>query len=97
MALLTQYTAAQDAEFQQRVQMAAVHQAVLTVQQESPSTTNHTRRLAFARDVLLNPVVYGQLIANGVAANDVTNNDNDGVLLATVAAFWDSFAGSTPP
>lgn len=61
------YDASQSPRFQQRVGLALLD-TVVTVANESGATTNHTNRIAFAAQVVINPLRWAEMMGFGVIA-----------------------------
>lgn len=96
MALVDEYTAAQDPTFISRVFMAAVFYAVNSIETEDPSTPNHVNRAKYARDLVISPVSFAAQLAQGVIAlNQATSGASlsDTVISNSVATIWNMYAG----
>lgn len=101
--LIDQFTLAQDATFNQRVEQAVVETAV-AIAGEAETAAYHIPRAAFAANVLASPSAYASAFAKAVAADDtvataagsppVQANVTDAQITNAVSAAWNALAGA---
>lgn len=96
--LLTARDLAADSGFIDRVRMAAIS-AAIDVASESRKTAN-VNRTNLARQVLMSPQRWGELMAQAVAVNGTINAKfasgeavPDGDIQFVVASLWNAYAG----
>lgn len=93
MALVDQYTLAQNTDFIHRVQMALVKSAI-AVSSEAPETEYHRERAVWAAQVLHDPSHYALRAACGVTSNAaITAESLDSDIEFTVNSQWNAYAG----
>lgn len=92
MSLASQFSAANDATFQNLIQAAIVQQAV-AIFNESSGTADHVNRAALANKVLLGSSAYVANFAQAVASQGVDKTATDTVILTTIAAVWNTISG----
>lgn len=96
MAFIDQWTLANDATFQHRVQVATVKSAI-AVLNEAVNTAGHVDRFRFARDVVGNPDAITARMALAVVTNPAINGSStDGDIEFTVNSVWDALSGVGP-
>lgn len=102
------YDASQSSRFQQRIALALLD-TVVTVANEAGATTNHANRLAFAAQVVIDPLRWARMMAfgliavnaniqsaitNAAATADPASGIADADIKAAVAVVWDFYSNA---
>ena len=93
MSYSTQYAAARDASFLQRLEIALTVYARDVIQNDTKTTPNRLNRAALATEVLRDAAAWAQRFKDAVAANGVSDADIDGAFYSAVVFYWDAYAG----
>jgi hypothetical protein len=96
MALIDEYTAAQNQTLINRVQIAAVGFAVEVIEGEPTNTPNYNNRVRYAQNVVANPAAYSTALTSGVVSLLQATDPNaitDININNSIAAIWNMYAG----
>lgn len=80
-------------DFVNQVRVAIV-KAAIAISAEAAQTANHANRVAYARNVLLNPQGYAANMALGIATDSsVQAEQSDANVYNATAGQWNAYAG----